>query len=116
MSFVIVTPDLVTAAASDLSNIGRAIGQANAAASAPTTELLAAGADEVSTAVAELFGAHARVYQRLSADAAAFHSRFAELMSTAAGQYASAEAAAASPLQQVLTRSTRPPSRCSGAR
>jgi hypothetical protein len=48
MSFVIASPDLLTSAAANLSGIGSAVGAANAAALAPTVELLAAGADEVS--------------------------------------------------------------------
>ena len=39
MSYVIATPELVTAAATDLSNIGSAVTAANAAAAAPTTGL-----------------------------------------------------------------------------
>jgi hypothetical protein len=74
MSFVIAAPEFVSAAASDLANIGSAIGQANAAAALPTSGVLAAGADEVSAAVASLFGAHAQAYQALSAQAASFPS------------------------------------------
>jgi hypothetical protein len=99
MSFVTATPAFVASAASDLARIGSSISQANAVALAPTAELLAAGADQVSAAVAELFGTHAQAYQQLGAQAAAFHAEFVELLSAGAGQYALAEAAAASPLQ-----------------
>ncbi|MGA7055186.1 MAG: PE domain-containing protein, partial [Mycobacterium sp.] len=44
MSFVIAAPEFVTAAASDLANIGSTLNAANAAATAPTTGVLAAGA------------------------------------------------------------------------
>ncbi|AIH90393.1 hypothetical protein IU19_20515, partial [Mycobacterium tuberculosis] len=47
MSFVSVAPEIVVAAATDLAGIGSAISAANAAAAAPTTAVLAAGADEV---------------------------------------------------------------------
>ncbi|AGL27282.1 PE-PGRS family protein [Mycobacterium tuberculosis CAS/NITR204] len=60
MSFVVAAPEVVVAAASDLAGIGSAIGAANAAAAVPTMGVLAAGADEVSAAVADLFGAHAQ--------------------------------------------------------
>ncbi|AIH41177.1 PE family protein, partial [Mycobacterium tuberculosis] len=70
---MLVTPELVAAAAADLAGIGSAIGAANAAAGAPTMALLAAGADEVSAAVAALFSGHAQTYQALSTQAAAFH-------------------------------------------
>jgi PE family len=75
-SFVTSIPNMVSAAATDLSSIGSAIGEANAAALAPTTGVLAAGADEVSAAIAALFGAHGQAYQALSAQAAAFHQQF----------------------------------------
>ncbi|WP_141771361.1 PE family protein, partial [Mycobacterium tuberculosis] len=45
MSLVIVTPETVAAAASDVARIGSSIGAANAAAAGSTTSVLAAGAD-----------------------------------------------------------------------
>jgi PE family len=99
MSFVIAAPDLVIAAASDLASIGSAINAANAAAVATTTSVVAAAADEVSTQLAALFGAHARSYQALSAQAAAFHDQFVRALNAGAGTYAGTEAANASPLQ-----------------
>lgn len=68
----------------------------------PDHRVLAAGADEVSAAVASLFSGHAQAYQTLGTQAAAFHERFIQALSTAAGAYGSAEAANASPLQQAL--------------
>ncbi len=50
---------MVAAAATDLARIGWTIKAANAAAALPTTELLAAGADEVSAGIAALFGMNA---------------------------------------------------------
>jgi hypothetical protein len=55
MSFVFTVPEMVTAAASDLASIGSTLNSASSAAAAPTTGLLAAGADEVSAAIASLF-------------------------------------------------------------
>ncbi|WP_346243002.1 PE family protein [Mycobacterium intermedium] len=52
MSFVVVGPEMLAAAATDLENIGSALSAANAAAAAPTMSLLAAAEDEVSTALA----------------------------------------------------------------
>lgn len=101
MSFVFATPEYLAAAASDLANLASAISSANAAALTPTSGVLAAGADEVSASIAALFGAHAEVYQALSAQAAMFHQQFVELMGGGAAQYALAEAANASPLQTV---------------
>jgi hypothetical protein len=72
MSFVFAVPDVVSTAATDLASIGTTLTQANSAAAAQTTEVLAAGADEVSAAVAAFFGAHAQGYQALSAQARRF--------------------------------------------
>lgn len=60
MEFVSAAPEFVSAAAADLANIGSTISAANAAALAPTSGVLAAGADEVSAMIAWLFGAHAQ--------------------------------------------------------
>ena len=65
MSFVIAAPEALLAAAGDLTGIGSAINEANLAAALPTTEVLAAGADQVSASIAALFGAHAVNYQAL---------------------------------------------------
>src|ERR1700677_375993 len=99
MSFVIAVREYVTAAASDLANIGSTISAANAAAAAPTSAIVAAGADEVSVAVTTMFGAHAQAYQAISAQAATFHEQFVQLMNAGAGSYANAETANATPLQ-----------------
>ncbi len=98
MSLVIVTPETVAAAASDVARIGSSIGVANSAAAGSTTSVLAAGADEVSAAIATLFGSHAREYQAISTQVAAFHDRFAQTLSAAVGSYVSAEATNAAPL------------------
>ena len=93
MSFVIVAPDMLAAAAADLESIGSALSAANAAAAAPTTGLLAAGADEVSVALASLFSGHAQAFQALSAEAAAFHQQFVQAMTNSGAMFASGEAA-----------------------
>ncbi|EUA86939.1 PE family protein [Mycobacterium ulcerans str. Harvey] len=68
----------------------------------PTMGALAAGADEVSAAVAAVFSGHAQAYQALGAQVAAFHDQLVTALDAAAGKYASAEVANASPLQAVL--------------
>ncbi|CKL83267.1 PE-PGRS family protein [Mycobacterium tuberculosis] len=67
---MIAAPEAIAAAATDLASIGSTIGAANAAAAANTTAVLAAGADQVSVAIAAAFGAHGQAYQALSAQAA----------------------------------------------
>ena len=101
MSFVIAAPEMMASAASDLASIGSMIGEANAAAAAPTTAVMAAAGDEVSAAIASLFSSHAQEFQALSAQAAAFHAQFVQALNGAGGAYAAAEAANASPLQAV---------------
>ncbi|MDC4422901.1 PE domain-containing protein [Acinetobacter baumannii] len=88
MSFVQTIPEFVAAAATDLARIGTTITSANATAMGPTSAVLAPGADEVSASIAALFDAHSQVYQALSAQAAAFHSQFVQLMNGGAMQYA----------------------------
>ena len=106
MSFVIAAPEFVTAAAGDLAEIGSALGAANAAAALPTTGVVAAAADEVSTGIAAMFGTFAQRYQALSAQAAAFHNEFVSLLNGGAAAYLSAEAANA---QQTLQNAVTAP-------
>ncbi len=101
MSFVNVAPQLVSTAAADAARIGSAINTANTAAAA-TTQVLAAAQDEVSTAIAALFGSHGQHYQAISAQVAAYQQRFVLALSQASSTYAVAEAASATPLQNVL--------------
>ncbi|WP_235632593.1 PE family protein, partial [Mycobacterium tuberculosis] len=70
MSYVFAQPSVLAAAATDLAGIGSAINQATAAVAAPTTGLAAAAADEVSTALATLFGAYGQQFQAISAQVA----------------------------------------------
>lgn len=66
---------------------------AGATLASPTTGVVPAAADEVSAAVAALFGAHGEMYQALSSQAAAFHAQFIQALDAASGQYASTESA-----------------------
>ncbi|MEK1165489.1 PE family protein, partial [Mycobacterium ulcerans] len=102
MSFLYAAPDFVAAGATDLASIGSSINAASVAAAAPTTGILAAGSDEVSTAIAGMFAAHAQAYQALSTQADLFHAQFVQLLNSGASAYTGAEAANASPLQPVL--------------
>jgi hypothetical protein len=95
-----VNPDVVAAAAPHLANIGATISDANAAAAASTTELLPAAEDEVSAAIAGLFGTYAQDFHALAAQAAAFHDRFAQAVNASAGSYVAAEGANAAALVQ----------------
>ncbi|WP_156772276.1 PE family protein, partial [Mycobacterium sp. 1245805.9] len=101
MTFLIAVPDVMQTAAGQLAGIGDALSQANGAAAATTTEITAAGADEVSAAIASVFGSHAQQYQALSAQLETFHQQFVQLMSGGAAQYGLTEAANATPLQTI---------------
>ncbi|OBJ87370.1 PE family protein [Mycobacterium asiaticum] len=108
MSFVFAAPELVEAAAQNLAGISSSLGQATAAAAAPTTGLLAAGADEVSAAIAQLFGTHGQEFQALSAQAAAFHQEFVTMLNAGASAYASAEASGVQALMSATSGGVGP--------
>jgi hypothetical protein len=93
MSFVSVTAELIEGAAQDLAGIRSSLTEAVAAAAVPTTGVAAAAEDEVSIAVASLFGNFGQEFQAMSAQAQAFHAEFVSLMNAGAGAYLSAEAA-----------------------
>jgi hypothetical protein len=106
MSFVSATPEFIAAAASDLAGIGAAISTANAGASAQTTDILAAAADEVSTQVAALFDDYAHAYLKVSSQASLFHDMFVETANAAAQLYVRAEVANAAAMEDALTQAS----------
>ncbi len=99
MSDLIVTPESLASAAADLESIGSTLDAAHAAAAAGTTGLMAAGADEVSAAVAGLFAKYGKEFQAFGARASALHQQFVRALSAGAESYLTAEALNASPLQ-----------------
>ncbi|EUA93060.1 PE family protein [Mycobacterium ulcerans str. Harvey] len=76
MSYVFAAHELMAVAAGELNDIGALVGSANTAAAASTTDLMAAAGDEVSLAIARVFGAYGRDYQAFGVQAAEFHERF----------------------------------------
>ena len=93
MSFVTTQPHVLAGAASDLQAIGSALSAPNAAAAAPTTGVVPAGADEVSALTATQFAAHAQSYREVSAQAEAVHDMFVGMLAASADSYADTEAA-----------------------
>jgi PE family len=93
MSYVTTHPEMLSAAAGNLQDIGSAVSAGNAAAAAPTTGVVPAAADEVSALTAAQFAAHAQMYQDFSAQAAAIHEQFVATLATSAGSYLATEAA-----------------------
>ncbi|WP_156904675.1 PE family protein [Mycobacterium kansasii] len=102
MSYLTAFPELLASAATDLSNIGSALIDANTTAAAPITTMVPAAADEISAAITALFANHAWTYQMLSRQANVFHAQFVEALSAASASYAATEAANASPLEAVV--------------
>ena len=93
MSYAIAAPEMMTAAAAHVATIGSNLSAAHAAAAIRTTGIVVAAADEVSAAVAAVFSAHGQGFQTASAQAAAFHAKFAQTLTGAVGAYSAAEAA-----------------------
>ncbi|MGO9929656.1 MAG: PE-PPE domain-containing protein [Mycobacterium sp.] len=93
MSYLITAPETLASTAADVENIGSALSAAGKNAAGPTTVVVAAAEDEVSAAIANLFGAYGQQYQAFVARAAVFHSEFTEALAAAASTYAQAEAA-----------------------
>jgi hypothetical protein len=93
MSFVTTQPEALATAAGDLQAIGSALSAQNAAAAAPTTDVVPAAADEISVLTAAQFTAHASLYQAVSAQAAAIHEMFVATMNASGSSYAAAETA-----------------------
>ncbi|MDT5145908.1 MAG: hypothetical protein QOC58_553, partial [Mycobacterium sp.] len=106
MSYVVTAPELVTAAAAQLTDIGSGLQGATAAAAGPTTGVIAAAEDEVSVGISRLFGTFGQDFQALTAQATAFHDEFVSLLNGGAAAYLTAEAANAE--QTLLSAVTAP--------
>src|SRR5271155_455484 len=98
-SYVIAVPEALSAASADLSGIGESIRAATAVAAPSTTGIVPPALDEVSAAIARLFGTYGQDFHALSAQSASFHDRFVQAFNTGEAAYVSTEAANASPLQ-----------------
>jgi hypothetical protein len=101
-SYVIAAPEALAEASGDLTEIGEAIRAATGAAAPSTTGIVAAAGDEVSAAIARVFGSYAEKFQALSAQTTLFHGQFVRALSAAAATYTATEAANVSPLQALF--------------
>lgn len=99
MSYVSVTTAALATAASDLACIGSTLSSANAVAAAPTTAVLAAGADEVSLALAAIFSGHGQAYQRATRALTLFHDTFVETLHVSSCVYTGTESGNAATMQ-----------------
>ncbi|OBK14156.1 PE-PPE domain-containing protein [Mycobacterium asiaticum] len=102
MSFLLAEPEIIAAAAANIEGIGSALATASAAAAAPTSTVLAAAADEVSAAVANLFGAYGAEAQSMLTRLEGLQNQFQLSLTAAAAAYADAETAIATGLQGLL--------------
>ena len=93
MSIVIAHPGTLAAAAAEMQALNALVGAGNAAAATPTTGVVPAAADVVSTLTAAHFASHARLYQEVSAQAAAMRELLATTLAVSAGSYEATEAA-----------------------
>ena len=98
-----LNPEALSQAAQDLSRLGASISDGNAVADVPTTLIPAAGADEVSAAIASLFNQHGRIHQWLAAQAEAFHSQFVATLASSLSSYQTTEAASLNALRSAVT-------------
>lgn len=105
---ILVTPELIAEADASVSNIGRMISDANTAVAAWTTTAAAAGADEVSAAVAALFNSLGVDYQTVAAQAEMFHNQFAQTLASSAAAYEETEFAALQALRTGITDIEQP--------
>ncbi|KAA1243554.1 PE family protein, partial [Mycobacterium simiae] len=108
MSFVSATPNAMASVASDLARIGWELSDATATSVGSITTLAAAGGDEVSAAIAAVFGAHGREFEAVTRQAAVFHERFVAALGAGAGMYSGAEALNAGPLRGLVAAINAP--------
>ena len=109
MQYLITAPEALAATAADVARIGTAIDAASAAAAGPISGLPAAAEDEVSAAVAKLFGLYGQEYRALVRQAAAFHSEFTQALAAAGNAYTQAETGNAALVSERRTHSTLGP-------
>ncbi|OBK16397.1 PE family protein [Mycobacterium asiaticum] len=92
MSFVTTQPEALAASANTLQGIGISVSTGSATAAVPTTAVVPAAADEVSALTAMQFAAQGQLYQAVSAQAAAIHQMFVDVMRVSSASYAETEA------------------------
>ena len=98
---VVVSPEALASAASQVSRVGAALTAAHAEAAAVTTQVEAAAGDEVSAAITALFNGYGQDFQAAAARAEVFHQAVAQALNAASTSYADAEAAGASQLHSL---------------
>lgn len=98
MSFTTVVPEAVNIAASDITSLHQKIDEAISKAQVWITDIETAAQDEISYAIAGLFGSHGAQFQFLTAQAAAFHSQFAKVLTSGSAAYSMSDSSNSSSL------------------
>jgi hypothetical protein len=93
MSFVTAQSPALMAAATRLQGLGSSMAAQNAAATAPTTSIAPAAADEVSALQAMQFSSYGTWYQQVSAQANAIHQMLVNTLGSSGGSYGETESA-----------------------
>ena len=84
---------MVQAAAQDLEGLRSALLEASDSTAAFTTKIAPAAADEISAAIAAMFGGFGDEFQVISARTQAFHADFVRTLNSSVGAYLNAETA-----------------------
>ncbi|MFV0495683.1 PecA family PE domain-processing aspartic protease, partial [Mycobacterium sp.] len=87
------SPALVGAATTELAGIGSNVNAAAATAALPTTEILTAGADEVSEALAALFTSHGQQFQAVAGQLSTSYGQMVGNLTATLNTYTTTEAA-----------------------
>ncbi|BBZ72283.1 PE family protein [Mycobacterium paraseoulense] len=93
MSFLMTRPEMMDVAAAELHGINTAVREGNSAVVVPTTGVAPAAADLVSILTAAQFSWHAKLFQKISAEAAAVREQLATTLGVCAGSYVATETA-----------------------
>src|SRR5262245_16282180 len=96
-----VSPEVLTATSVDLAELSESIRAAYAAAAPSTMVIAGAGNDEVSTAIAKLFGTYAEDFHGIATQASLFHDQVVQTLRGGANQYTVAEASSTTSLQDL---------------
>lgn len=93
MSYLMAQPEILAAVAGELHSLNAAVREGNSAVAGPTTGVVPAAADAVSMLTAAQFSWHAKLFQEISAEAAAVRDQLATTLGISAGSYAATEIA-----------------------
>jgi PE-PPE domain/PE family len=108
MPNLFAVPQVLASAGADIDHIGSELRDAEALAASRTTGLIAAAQDEVSTAIANVFGRYGQAYQALISQAAGLHNQFSQTLGAAGSAYAQAEAVNATEVALVMGGTSNP--------